>query len=119
VGKYRQNIGQMGEKIAINYLKNLGFTVLQHHFTCHWGELDIVAGKGEILHFVEVKTRVGERMGKPYEAMTYFKRLKLRRTINVYLTTSKVGQWKFYLDVVSIILNSDFTLRKLQFFEAI
>ena len=46
----------MGEDIAVKYLKNKGFSIVCLNYRKKYGEIDIIAKKGTILHFVEVKT---------------------------------------------------------------
>ena len=52
----KQKIGRIGEDIAVKYLKNKGFTVIGRNYLKKCGEIDIIAKKGETLHFVEVKS---------------------------------------------------------------
>lgn len=52
----KQIIGDLGEGVVCNYLKNKGFCVIQRNYWKPWGEIDIIAKKGNILHFIEVKT---------------------------------------------------------------
>ena len=51
-----QKIGEIGEEIACKYLINKGFTVIERNFTRKAGEIDIVAKKGNEIHFFEVKS---------------------------------------------------------------
>lgn len=52
----KQKIGRIGEDIAKKYLENKGFMVICQNYRKKCGEIDIIAQKGKILHFVEVKT---------------------------------------------------------------
>ena len=52
----KQKIGDLGEGIACNYLKNKGFKVIDRNYWKPWGEIDIIVKKQGIIHFVEVKT---------------------------------------------------------------
>ena len=52
----RKEIGALGEKIAAEYLKRHGFSIIDRNVVRKTGELDLIARKGESLHFVEVKT---------------------------------------------------------------
>jgi len=52
----KQIIGDLGEGIVCNYLENKGFRVVDRNYWKPWGEIDIVAQKGDKLHFIEVKT---------------------------------------------------------------
>ncbi len=49
-------IGKIGEKLAISFLVKLGFSVISKNFRTKHGEIDIVAKKDNIFHFVEVKS---------------------------------------------------------------
>ena len=52
----KQIIGDLGEGIVCNCLKNKGFKVVDRNYWKPWGELDVIVKKGERLYFVEVKT---------------------------------------------------------------
>jgi putative endonuclease len=111
--------GYSGETHAIEYLQKCGFTVVARNVRNRFGEIDIVAVQNEKIHFIEVKTRVGTSHGMPYEAVTYGKIKRLRRTIELYLLQNKVHGPTLSLDVVSIILDDTYAVLKLQFFENI
>ena len=51
-----QQIGQVGEDLAVKFLVKQGFSLLQRNYTLKIGEIDIVATKAQKLHFIEVKT---------------------------------------------------------------
>ena len=54
--KTRKEVGNLGEKVAAEYLKRHGFTIRDRNVARKTGELDIIAEKEDTLHFVEVKT---------------------------------------------------------------
>lgn len=75
--------GAWGEQLASDYLKSLGWEILDHNWRCSAGELDIVAAepgapRNGALVFVEVKTRGGHGYGQPLEAITFAKLRRLR-----------------------------------------
>ncbi|CAM4079785.1 YraN family protein [Campylobacter armoricus] len=51
--------GKKGEDLACEYLKNQGFEILKRNFHSKFGEIDIIARKDKILHFIEVKSTQG------------------------------------------------------------
>lgn len=53
-----KEIGNLGEKIACEYIKRHGMKVVERNLTRKTGEVDIVAKEGDTLHFIEVKTIV-------------------------------------------------------------
>ena len=67
------DIGRIGEDLAEKYLIDRGYEIICRNWTHAKKELDIVASKGEKLHFIEVKTRRSNKFGLPEEAVTEFK----------------------------------------------
>jgi putative endonuclease len=61
----RQTIGRWGEEVAAQFLQEKGYEILQRNVYTPYGELDIVARCGEIIVFVEVKTRTSSSFGLP------------------------------------------------------
>ncbi|MEN9551858.1 MAG: hypothetical protein RI935_235 [Candidatus Parcubacteria bacterium] len=49
-------IGKIGEKLALSFLVKLGFSVISKNFRTKHGEIDIIAKKDNIFHFIEVKS---------------------------------------------------------------
>ncbi len=83
--KYRQKIGEIGEKKAQNYLKCRGYEILECNFRTKSGELDIIAKEKECIVFVEVKTRTNQEYGAPSEAVSYYKRKHMYQSARHYL----------------------------------
>lgn len=55
-GKSKKDIGEIGEKVAREYLRRQGFSVVDKNVRRKIGEIDIIAKNKESLHFVEVKS---------------------------------------------------------------
>jgi putative endonuclease len=66
----RQGLGAAGERLARRHLEDRGYQFVAANWRCPSGELDLVMREGEVLVFVEVKTRRGERLGAAEEAVT-------------------------------------------------
>jgi len=52
----KQRVGRLGEDIAKKYLENKGFSIIGQNYLKKYGEIDIIAKNGRVLHFIEVKT---------------------------------------------------------------
>lgn len=65
----RQGLGTAGERLARRHLEDLGFTFLGANWRYPGGELDLIMRDGDILVFVEVKTRRGDRLGAAEESI--------------------------------------------------
>lgn len=103
---FNKEIGSLGEDIAGNYLRQIGYTVLDRNFRCKIGEIDMVGRDGDYICFIEVKTRYGSLYGNPCESVTYSKRQKIYRTSEVYIMKKKLFKFNFRFDVIEIILNT-------------
>ena len=111
--------GRMGEDFAVVHLRNNGFTILKRNFRYGHTELDIIAQKGEKIHFVEVKTRKSLNMGKPYEAVDRRKMRNLLKTAEIYLLQTKKKSHRLSLDVISIVLDHGNRVSTIDYFENI
>ena len=81
-----RRLGQWGEALVAEALRQRGWTVITTNFRCRMGEIDIIAGNGRYLAFVEVKLRKNGRFGAACEAVTPSKQRKLRLTAQIYLS---------------------------------
>ena len=69
-------LGQEGEQLAAAYLLNKGYRILERNYRYHRNEIDIIAKHGQVLCFVEVKTRISSAKGDPAEAVTLKKQAR-------------------------------------------
>lgn len=78
-------LGRWGEQLAVERLQAKGYTILERNVRFRTAELDIVAQDGDVLVFIEVRTRRGTRWGTAAESITWRKRQKLREAALCYL----------------------------------
>lgn len=111
-----QEIGRLGEDIAVKYLKNKGFSVVARNYRKKYGEIDIVAKKSGILHFVEVKSVSCEmkiddvsrvtNIHRPEDNVHSAKLKHLARAIQSYLAgKSKNSNIEWCFDVITVKIN--------------
>ena len=112
-------IGRIGEELARIFLQKRGFTILRSNFRFGPTEIDLIAQRGNTIHFIEVKTRRDQSKGKPYEAVNAKKRRNILRTAEYFLLQSKMKRHKLSLDVVSIMLDYEGVVRAFDYFENI
>lgn len=77
--------GRLGEEYTAEYLCGRGYIIKERNFCKRCGEIDLIAQKGGILAFVEVKTRKLGSFSAPADAVTKAKQLKIIRTTAIYL----------------------------------
>jgi putative endonuclease len=109
----KQKIGEFGENIAVTYLVNHGYIVIERNYTKRWGEIDIIAEKDYKIHFIEVKSVSRERKStkytknyRPEENMHPLKLRRIHRTIQTYLTDREVPddiEWQ--VDLICVYLD--------------
>ena len=80
-----KDAGDRGEAMTARYLRGLGYEILASQYRCRYGEIDLIAKKGGLLCFVEVKLRSGTRCGLPREAVTAAKQRRIRTTAAYYM----------------------------------
>jgi putative endonuclease len=83
-----QIIGGTGEKAAAEWLENEGFEIVARNWRSGRYELDIVARRGDTIHFVEVKTRDADSWETPEEAMTTAKQRAFRHAVQAWLAAN-------------------------------
>ena len=81
----RSRLGQKGEDAAVRYLKRKGFRILDRNYSALSGEIDVIALKGKVLCFVEVKTRSGDHFDEALDSITPHKQQVLRRTAEIFI----------------------------------
>lgn len=112
-----QSVGKKGEKMALDFLRRTGYSIHETNYRTRLGEIDIIAEKKGIIVFIEVKTRIGDKKGKPYEAITSHKIRHLQKAIQFYINKKKSKMGAMRIDVISIELNPDESIRNLKHFE--
>lgn len=78
--------GREAEDFACAFLENNGYKIIERNFNTRFGEIDIIAQKGGILHFVEVKSGTGF---EPIYNISKDKLTKLTKTLNIYLSQNR------------------------------
>lgn len=125
--KNNKEVGRLGEGIAAKFLERKGFKIVEMNYRKPWGEIDIISMKGDVMHFVEVKT-VSREMGqgngsreidyRPEEMVTPSKLEKVARTASLYMETMHDSR-EYQIDVIGVVLDSVTKTAKCRFFEQV
>ena|SRR3989344_8809697 len=106
----RSEFGKKAEQIAGNYLQQKGYEVLQYNYRKKWGEIDIIARKGEVMVFVEVKANAKDfgSAFNPEVRVDQWKMNRIIKTATLYLAyeLKKLdGEWR--IDIISVTFTED------------
>lgn len=91
-GKTRKDIGEIGEKVAREYLRRHGFSIVAKNVSRKLGEIDVIAKQKGTLHFVEVKSIVCNEfpdkrsLGDDYDPSLNLHPQKIRKV-------ARMGEW--------------------------
>ncbi len=77
--------GSWGEERAALFLRLHGYRIVEQNFRCRQGEIDIIARKGGIVAFVEVKQRKNANFGEAREFVTYSKQRRVIAAAELWL----------------------------------
>jgi putative endonuclease len=83
-------LGKLGEDLAIEYLQENGYEILETNWTFQKAEIDIIAMKEGILAVVEVKTRSSLEFGLPQDFVKPKKIQLLVKAVNAYVNRKKL-----------------------------
>ncbi len=98
-----QQLGKAGEQAAARFLKTQGFTLVAQNYRTPAFEIDIIARQGDVLSFVEVKTRSNLRKGLPRESILPAKQQKIILGATHYLKKHKLFNQRVRFDVVEVL----------------
>ena len=127
--KNTNEIGDLGEKIAQQYLVKNDFKILETNYWRKWGELDIVAKKGDMVHFIEVKTVSHETKSaleyavscetwRPEELVHRFKLHQISKALQTWVFENKY-KGDFQIDVIAVRIVPHETFSTIKYIENI
>lgn len=102
----RKKLGAFGERVAAIQLEAAGYQIVARNWRCQTGEIDLIAQKNDVLHFVEVKTRKGRQSGLPEEALTPRKGQQLTQLALRYIAEYELDDADWQIDLVAVELDT-------------
>ncbi len=101
--------GKEGEKAALQYLIKKGYKVLEVNWLYNRKEIDIITQKGDIMVFVEVKTRASTAFELPQEAVTKKKMRNLVYAADAYLQIKNIDDESRF-DIVTVLADGTYKI---------
>ena len=100
----KKKTGRLGEELASQFLLNKGYKILQRNWRFSRAEVDIIAKHGDILVFVEVKTRSSNKMGEPEDFVSMRQMEMLVQAAPAYMEEIDFeGEIRF--DVIGVLIS--------------
>lgn len=129
----KQIIGNLGEGVTCNFLKNKGFEIVDRNYWKKWGEIDVVSRKNGNIHFVEVKTVSRENLDReennvsretddeyrPEDNLHPWKLKRMSRVIQSYLLEKSIDDTEWQFDVCVVYIDIINKLAKVKYIEDI
>ncbi len=99
----RMRLGALGEDAAARLLEKAGYKIVKRNHRCRLGEVDLIAEQGELLVFIEVRTRATAAFGAPAATVTPAKQRKVIIAARDFLARWRGPERGVRFDVVAVI----------------
>lgn len=109
----QKRLGEWGETEARRFLETKGYVFIARNFRVPEGEIDLVMQDGDIVVFVEVKTRTSDRFGTPEESVTDVKRQRLQFAAWAFLQEREMLDSSWRIDFVAIEATPNRTIQRM------
>ena len=103
---HHNKTGSIGEEMAAKYLTDYGFNILERNWRFSNWEVDFIASRNSILHFIEVKTRRTKKFGNPEDDVSIKKMENLINASEEYLL-QHTGWKRIQFDILSIFIGNN------------
>ncbi len=100
-------LGALGEDIATSFFKDRGYDILERNYRVPVGEIDLICKKGDLIVFVEVKTRSTNGFGGIKEAITPWKIERIKKAAMWYIMKEGEMGYDYRFDCVFIVKDGD------------
>ena len=103
----RPALGRVGEEAVAAWYAQRGWREVARNWRGQDGEIDLVVARPGLVAFVEVKTRSGVGFGRPAEAVTVLKQVRLRRLASAFLDATPTADSAVRFDVAEVLSHRD------------
>ncbi len=102
-------LGDKGEDLAADFLERNGYEIIARNYRYERAEIDLIAQKGNLVTFCEVKTRRSNVFGTGEEAVDLRKQGQIRKAAEGYVSIKELENREFRFDVIVVDLRSHST----------
>lgn len=128
---FKRRFGNLGEDFACDFLLKLGYKIIIRNYYKRVGEIDIIAKKDEVFHFIEVKsvsreTDKNEKFRnysqsndnyRPEDNISQNKMLHMKRTIKIFISEKRLFNNEIQIDVITVIFKKGIKSPTINFIE--
>jgi len=101
--RFGLRFGALGEDAAAELLRKAGYRIVARNHRCSRGEVDVIAEKGDLLVFVEVRTRATAAFGGPEETVGTRKQRRVVAAARDYLAQRRGPPKAARFDVIAVV----------------
>ena len=101
--RFGLRFGALGEEAAAELLRKAGYRIVARNHRCSRGEVDVIAEKGDLLVFVEVRTRATAAFGGPEETVGTRKQRRVVAAARDYLAQRRGPPKAARFDVIAVV----------------
>jgi len=112
--KSKRQKGNNAEQIAVNYLKRLGYQILERNYRKRIGEIDIIAAQENTIVFVEVKSLQSESLLILGQTISAIKKQKLVKICQYWLVENNKSAYNWRIDFIGLVIDNKGRLQKLK-----
>ncbi|MEM8999506.1 MAG: YraN family protein [Bacteroidota bacterium] len=94
--------GKQGEQLAVDFLIQTGYEILQRNYRCQKAEVDVIAKKSDVLAIVEVKSRHSDFLENIAETVNQKKRQLLVMAANQYVIDNDLDI-EIRFDIITVL----------------
>ena len=107
-------LGEKGEQLAVDFLIDNKYTILERNYRFNKAEVDIIAQKEDVLAIIEVKTRSTSAFGNPQDFVKPKQIQRLVTAVDHYVSSHKLDV-EVRFDIIAIVKqNKQFNIEHLE-----
>ncbi|MBT8260018.1 MAG: YraN family protein [Flavobacteriaceae bacterium] len=97
-------LGKKGEQLAVDFLQEHNYTIIERNYRFDKAEVDIIAKKEDVLAIIEVKTRSSTDFGNPQDFLKTKQIQRLVKAVDEYVTVNNLYV-EIRFDIIAIVKN--------------
>lgn len=101
-----KNKGKFGEDIAVKYLVDEGYQIIERNINMRYAEIDIIGLKEDYIIFFEVKHRLNDKYGRPVESVNKAKQSRIIKAAKQYWYFGDYYHYQPRFDVIEVFFNN-------------